>query len=428
MDARFIADCWASTAPKRTCSTRSSSTRTRSSVPGTLASVRSAFPFHPGLSYVLTPEEVRFLQRAVVFVSEFGWKFLPEYVFYEDTAEWRHRSIKNKKPFRRWLNDVSFLDGSLHYVPKAKQVPGLSTDPRALEDLFSLYFQQAEAQLAKAEAAIVSPNYVVSEYKAGNVKNAQSALVEAYRWYVTPIEAYQDVRSRYQPTHDEPVLEQILIQVRRRAMSSIQNQTGPAEPSQPASAPNSDRTPSNSTSAPSNPSAPSSTTPPNSTSSIESLKRPSTPGANPFAVKVSAKKPHAASCAVSASGRAIVPLSVVSMVQEEGVEFHYTTGVDGTLEFTAVVPGMSFSERVRYMKAHKELFPAVPNRLMKLVGQAIGHFEMLREGDRVMLGLSGGKDSLTMLHCLLQLQRRSPTKFELACVTVDPQTTGFDPR
>ena len=51
-----------------------------------------------------------------------------------------------------------------------------------------------------------------------------------------------------------------------------------------------------------------------------------------------------------------------------------------------------------------------------------------KEGDRVMLGLSGGKDSLTMLHCLLQLQRRSPTKFELACVTVDPQTTGFDPR
>ena len=45
---------------------------------------------------------------------------------------------------------------------------------------------------------------------------------------------------------------------------------------------------------------------------------------------------------------------------------------------------------------------------------------MIKEGDKVMLGLSGGKDSLTML-------RRSPIKFELACVTVDPQTTGFDP-
>ena len=53
---------------------------------------------------------------------------------------------------------------------------------------------------------------------------------------------------------------------------------------------------------------------------------------------------------------------------------------------------------------------------------------MIQEGDKVMLGLSGGKDSLTMLHCLLTLQRRSPVKFELACVTIDPQTTGFDPR
>lgn len=54
-----------------------------------------------------TPEEIKYIQDALVFVSEEGWKFLPEYVFYEDTGEWRHKSMKNKKPFRRWLNDVS---------------------------------------------------------------------------------------------------------------------------------------------------------------------------------------------------------------------------------------------------------------------------------------------------------------------------------
>ena len=383
-------------------------------------------PSHPGLSFVLTPEEVRFIQQAVVFVSEFGWEFLPEYVFYEDTAEWRHRTIKNKKPFRRWLNDVSFLDGSLRYEPKAKQIPGLSTDAASLQALFEEYFRQARAQLGKAESAIRAPNYVVSEYKAGNVKNAQSALVEAYRWYVTPIEAYNDVRNGYRPAGDEPVLAQILIQVRRRAEHGETGETGetgnqtekpdekleklekPEEKSEEKSEETQTETQSEKPEV------------------SDSLKRP--PTTNKFAVKVGAKKARAASCAVSASGREIVPLSVVSMVQEPGVEFHYRTGVDGALEFTAVVPGMAFPERVRFMKAHKELFPAVPSRLMKLLGQAIGHFEMLKEGDRVMLGLSGGKDSLTMLHCLLQLQRRSPTKFELACVTVDPQTTGFDPR
>ena len=386
-------------------------------------------PSHAGLSYVLTPEEVRFVQDAVVFVSEFGWEFLPEYVFYEDTAEWRHRSIKNKKPFRRWLNDVSFLDGALRYEPKAKQVPGLTTDRSSLQPLFDATFQQARAQLGKAEAAIRAPNYVVSEYKAGNVKNAQSALVETYRWYVTPIEAYNDVRSGYRPAGDEAVLPQILIHVRPRGQTAETGETGnPTEtPEEEEENQTENQTEKSSENQKENQTENPSEKPSNPSESAESLKRPSA-ASTKFAVKLGAKKARAASCAVSASGREIVPLSVVAMVQEPGVEFRYRTGVDGSLEFTAVVPGMEFAERVRYMKAHKELFPAVPSRLMKLLGQAIGHFEMLKEGDRVMLGLSGGKDSLTMLHCLLQLQRRSPTKFELACVTVDPQTTGFDPR
>lgn len=52
---------------------------------------------------------------------------------------------------------------------------------------------------------------------------------------------------------------------------------------------------------------------------------------------------------------------------------------------------------------------------------------MIRNGDRVLLGLSGGKDSLSLLHVLLDLQKRAPIKFELAAATVDPCSPEYDP-
>jgi len=52
---------------------------------------------------------------------------------------------------------------------------------------------------------------------------------------------------------------------------------------------------------------------------------------------------------------------------------------------------------------------------------------MIQDQDRVLLGLSGGKDSLSLLHILAHLQRYAPIRFELGALTVDPQIQGFDP-
>ena len=69
----------------------------------------------------------------------------------------------------------------------------------------------------------------------------------------------------------------------------------------------------------------------------------------------------------------------------------------------------------------------ISKKLRHLTGKAISDYLMIREGDKLLLGLSGGKDSLSLLHVLLHFQRHAPIKFELAAMTVDPQSEDFDP-
>lgn len=68
-----------------------------------------------------------------------------------------------------------------------------------------------------------------------------------------------------------------------------------------------------------------------------------------------------------------------------------------------------------------------PKALLRPVGRAIADYAMIRPGDRILLGLSGGKDSLSLLHILRHLQRHAPVRFEIGAITVDPLVDGFDP-
>ncbi len=65
------------------------------------------------------------------------------------------------------------------------------------------------------------------------------------------------------------------------------------------------------------------------------------------------------------------------------------------------------------------------NRIKRQTGKAIGDFDLINDGDRIAVGISGGKDSYTLLHVLEALRRKAPVNFELFAINIDSGFPGY---
>ncbi len=70
----------------------------------------------------------------------------------------------------------------------------------------------------------------------------------------------------------------------------------------------------------------------------------------------------------------------------------------------------------------------MPKLLVKSVGRAINDFKMIKKNDKVLLAVSGGKDSLSLFHIFRHFLVSAPIYFEFGVVTIDPKIDGFEPQ
>jgi selenocysteine lyase/cysteine desulfurase/tRNA(Ile)-lysidine synthase TilS/MesJ len=355
---------------------------------------RMSFP------YFMDTAELEYVLAAVNFVAADGWKLLPQYKFNHKSGVWKHWTRFTKFPDRKW---ISHFATALEDKTRSKSLP---------DDEDSLAAHRAEnlaeaRRLADDVSAKTLPSQVVT---ASAAQMLEAADDEALRWFAYPSEAVEAIRKGEKPSLAETI-------------------RGPYQPARYLTGELKDQWKDASTSSPSAPACGLQTccpVPPK-----PAVSNPST-HAKPFVAtndrEVGGKYPLRSTGNGDAAGPPVVAKSNASCSTGScstgrcGVRTPPTCSVAATAT-TVQETSTAMTEKTTKAK----LFPTPPKKLLRWVGQALMQWDMIQEGDRLLLGVSGGKDSLSLLHVLLRFQKRAPVRFELACATVDPQTPSFDP-
>uniref|UniRef100_A0A0G4HHN0 C2H2-type domain-containing protein n=1 Tax=Chromera velia CCMP2878 TaxID=1169474 RepID=A0A0G4HHN0_9ALVE len=385
-----------------------------------------------GVHFSMSEEETREINKAVLFVAEHGWRFLPHYTFVTETGEWKHRHYKPETE-RAWLSDLPVSGTPLEApFPPLGGTPGDGSGPKhatvdeAKTVLESLYGDGQAMQLLKSPRMpplpseisdlmwFVTPADAAVSLLAGRPSSASvRSLTGREILSATPRPAPWEALIPFPGSGTKAVSQERCGCFRVRNFSEAASVGGD----------------------PSDLLAGLSGSP---FSEFEEEMREVVRVASAVAVEVDRglmtpsppvsqrESAQGSSSEVAAQLRGGVGQKREREEIEENEKGRGATEEGGSKKGgTETVPPPE-SKKAKRAKDGKG--PEVPKSLRRTVGNAIKEFDMIREGDKILVGLSGGKDSLTLLHCLRELQKRAPVKFSVAAATVDPQTPEYNPR
>ncbi|KAJ0393070.1 hypothetical protein ATCC90586_003415 [Pythium insidiosum] len=335
---------------------------------------RMSFP------YFMEDDEVEYILDAIHFIAEHGWRFLPQYKFNHKSGAWKHTSRFTRFPNRKWLSHFTFTESSASPAPR--QVTDIQQHRR---DNLETARQLAMDSAKHASAVATSAAQMLDD------------AYESLRWFVYPSEVAQVLKRGgdaipLTPTVVGPYQPSRYLSGELRHQWEVPPQSESPAPSSPVA---------------------------NGSAAQCQLGTccPPAPSAVENGRQVGGKYPLRSAAGSTAAASATVcamapPSASAPMVCDA------TAALSKAQEVTS-----QMAEKLVTAK----LFPTPPKKLMRWVGQALMQWNMIQDGDRLLLGVSGGKDSLSLLHILLNVQKRAPVRFYLACATVDPQTPSFDP-
>lgn len=329
------------------------------------------------LSPLLSDEELDFICEALRLVADSGWSLLPQYVVNPNTGEWRHFSNRTLKE-RRWLGDVSYRSGKMTYN---RRLYARHEDFRPI----SLPGSEPATHTHCLQRARNVFSTAVKECPVRLVSLGEmfSGEATALRWFLLPDEAQILL---FQSPSERAVLVHSPFTPRQEVQHETCNGGLPA----------------------------------------------------PVPVCQSTCK-----CSDVYGSRTVVPDSS-SPVGDSTASNETVDQIIPQLENTELFCDTLTSKSSVHTKNDEIDTNSIPNEslltvkwqipprhLYKKTAQAILEFDMLRSGDRVLVCLSGGKDSLSLLHVLHQYQFAAASAgrpFHLAAATVDPLSSAYDPR